>query len=119
MRHTNGSINAINHEMASQGQAKCATQVIEPRAEPALCESDLQDATRFLLGASDAAKAEFALRQLRARRRTTRLLEFYLLFPCRMARLHLLASCAVTLGRLCGYSREFDEMGEHFMPVTS
>ena len=105
--------------MASQGQAKHVAQVVEPCAEPDLCEADLQDATRFLLGASDAAKAEFALRQLRARGRTTRLLEFYRRFPCRMARLHLLASCAVTLGRLCGYSREFDEMGEYFMPVAS
>jgi hypothetical protein len=35
-----------------------------------------------------------------------------------MSRVHLLASCAVTLGRLCGYSKEFGEMGELFMPVT-
>ncbi|PYP83622.1 MAG: hypothetical protein DMG65_24120 [Candidatus Angelobacter sp. Gp1-AA117] len=105
--------------MATQVRAKHDRQVVETCTGPDLCEADLQDATRFLLGASDAAKAEFALRQLRARRRTTRLLEFYLLFPCRMARLHLLASCAVTLGRLCGYSREFDAMGEHFMPVAS
>src|SRR5947209_448864 len=104
--------------MATEGQAKRVTQVIGACTEPALCEADLQDATRFLLGASDAAKAEFTLRQLRARGRTTHLLEFYRLFPCRMARLHLLASCAVTLGRLCGYSKEFDEMGEYFMPIA-
>jgi len=35
-----------------------------------------------------------------------------------MSRVHLLASCAVTLGQLCGYSPEFSEMGELFMPVT-
>jgi hypothetical protein len=35
-----------------------------------------------------------------------------------MSRVHLLAACAVTLGRLCGYSPEFSEMGELFMPVT-
>jgi hypothetical protein len=93
-------------------------QVVAACADPELCEADLQDTRRFLLGASDVAKTEFALRQLHARRRTTQLLRFYRSFPCGMARLHLLTSCAVTLGRLCGYSKEFDEMGEYFMPVS-
>lgn len=35
-----------------------------------------------------------------------------------MARLHLLATCAVTLGRFAGFSRTFDEMGEHFLSVN-
>jgi len=83
-----------------------------------LAEADLRDTRRFLLGASDQAKIDFAQRQLDARRRTTQLLRFYRLFPCRMSRVHLLASCAVTLGRLCGYSPEFGEMGKLFMPVT-
>ena len=83
-----------------------------------LVEADLRDTGRFLLGASDQAKVDFAQRQLDARRRTTQLLRFYRRFPCRMSRVHLLASCAVTLGRLCGYSQEFGEMGELFMPVT-
>src|SRR5215469_2225568 len=83
-----------------------------------LVEADLRDTGRFLLGASDQAKIDFAQRQLDARRRTTRLLRFYRRFHCRMSRVHLLASCAVTLGRLCGYSNEFGEMGELFMPVT-
>lgn len=104
--------------MAAHGYATTATQVIEACPEPATCEADLQDTTRFLLGASDAAKIEFALRQLHARRRTTDLLNFYRHFPCRMSRLHLLTACAVSLGRLCGYSKKFDAMGEYFMPVT-
>jgi Domain of unknown function (DUF4166) len=87
--------------------------------EPELCDADIDDSSRFLLGASDAAKRDFARRQLRARRRTTQLLAFYHAYRCHMARLHILASCAVTLGRLCGYSKEFDEMGELFMPVTA
>lgn len=86
--------------------------------EPELCETDIDDSCRFLLGSSDGFKAEFARQQLRARRRTTQLIQLYELYPCRMARLHILTSCAVTLGRLCGYSKEFDEMGELFMPVT-
>lgn len=104
--------------MAAQGEATAVMQAIEPCAEPVLCEADLQDTRRFLLGASDTAKSEFALRQLHARRRATDLLKFYRQFPCHMSRLHLLTACAVSLGRLCGYSEEFDEMGEHFMPVT-
>jgi hypothetical protein len=104
--------------MAAQSQATATKQVVTACPEPAVCEADRQDTSRFLLGASDAANAEFALRQLRARRRTTDLLKFYHLFPCRISRLHLLAACAVSLGRLCGYSKEFDEMGEYFMPVT-
>jgi hypothetical protein len=83
-----------------------------------LAEADLRETGRFLLGASDQAKFHFAQRQLDARRRTMQLLRFYRRFPCRMSRVHLLASCAVTLGRLCGYSPEFSEMGELFMPVN-
>ena len=104
--------------MVTQGQATVTTHAIAACPEPQLCEADLQDTGRFLLGASDAVKEEFAVRQLHARRRMTQMLRFYRSFPCRMARLHLLAACAVTLGRLCGYSREFDDMGEMFMPVT-
>jgi hypothetical protein len=87
-------------------------------APVALAEVDLRETERFLLGTSDQAKVDFAQRQLDARRRTTQLLRFYRRFPCRMSRVHLLTSCAVTLGRLCGYSEEFGEMGELFMPVT-
>lgn len=85
---------------------------------PPLCESDLKETDRFLLGATDQAKHEFALRQLRARRRTTQLINFYRQCHCHMARIHLLAASAVMLGRLCGFSTDFDEMGERFMPIT-
>ncbi len=36
-----------------------------------------------------------------------------------MTRLHLLASCAVTLGRFAGFSETFDQMGEYFMPLDA
>jgi hypothetical protein len=36
-----------------------------------------------------------------------------------MARTHLLAACAITLGRFCGHSRTFDDIGEFLMPVDS
>src|SRR6185312_16396514 len=36
---------------------------------------------------------------------------------CRLSNLHLLSTCAVTLGRCAGASREFDEMGAEFMCV--
>jgi hypothetical protein len=104
---------------AQLSRAEGATEAEIVCLEPAVCEADLRDSTRFLLGASDQKLREFALRQLHARRRTTQLLRFYRGFPCRMSSLHLLTSCAVTLGRLCGYSTEFDEMGECFMPVSA
>src|SRR5262249_15149305 len=59
--------------------------------------------------------AAFAERQLRARMRATQLLAFYRHYPCHLAELHLLATCAVALGRFRGLSPEFDEMGEEFM----
>jgi hypothetical protein len=46
------------------------------------------------------------------------MLEFYRANHCRLARLHLLAGLAITLGRFAGYSRSFDELGEAFMPVN-
>lgn len=104
--------------MGKLSQTEGVSQVRVACAEPMLCEADLRDTSRFLLGASDKAKAEFAVRQLHARRRTTQLLRFYRCFSCHMSRIHILASCAVTLGRLCGFSTDFDEMGEFFMPVT-
>jgi len=77
--------------------------------------SDLREARRYLPHASPEEQAAFAGRQLRARARTTSLLDFYRRHPCHLADLHLLASCAVALGRFRGFSPEFDEMGEEFM----
>ncbi len=39
-------------------------------------------------------------------------------YSCRLSNLHLLATCAVTLGRFAGVSKEFDELGAEFMPAT-
>jgi hypothetical protein len=75
----------------------------------------LREARRYLPHASLDEQTAFARRQLRARARTTLLLDFYNRYPCHLADLHLLASCAVTLGRFRGFSPEFDEMGEEFM----
>jgi hypothetical protein len=78
-------------------------------------EFDLREARRYLPNGSIEEQAAFAERQLRARSRTTLLLDFYRRHPCNLAELHLLASCAVALGRFRGFSPEFDEMGEEFM----
>lgn len=79
---------------------------------------DLREARRYLPGANESAQIKFAERQFRARCRFTELKKFYARNYCRMTRLHLLASCAVTLGRFAGFSQTFDQMGEHFMPLT-
>ncbi|MEP6902137.1 MAG: DUF4166 domain-containing protein [Actinomycetota bacterium] len=80
---------------------------------------DLREAKRYLPQADEAARVSFAERQFRSRCRFAELKAFYSRHHCRMTRLHLLASCAVTLGRFAGFSKTFDEMGEHFMPLTS
>jgi hypothetical protein len=86
-----------------------------PSKDADLTALDLREARRYLpLGSADELTA-FAERQLRARTRATLLLDFYHRYPCHLADLHLLASCAVALGRFRGFSPEFDEMGEEFM----
>jgi hypothetical protein len=82
-----------------------------------LLESDRREAARYLRGATSAERDAFAGRQLGARHRLARLLAFYRGHPCRMSRAQLLAACAITLGRFCGYSRSFDAIGEALMPV--
>jgi hypothetical protein len=79
--------------------------------------SDLREARRYLPNGSAEEQAAFAERQLRARSRATLLLDFYRRYPCHLADLHLLATCAVALGRFRGFSPEFDEMGEEFMLI--
>jgi hypothetical protein len=82
-------------------------------------QSDLNDALRYLPQANDEQVKAFAIRQLRARQRLTLLLEFYHKNHCRLARLQLLAACAIALGRFAGYSKSFDELGDAFMPVDN
>jgi hypothetical protein len=77
--------------------------------------SDLREAQRYLPNGTAEEQAAFAQRQLRARSRASLLLDFYRRYPCHLADLHLLATCAVALGRFRGFSPEFDEMGEEFM----
>ncbi len=36
-----------------------------------------------------------------------------------MTRLHMLAACAISLGRFCGVSEVFDEIGETLMPIDA
>jgi len=79
---------------------------------------DLREAKRYLPDADKSAQENFAERQFRARCRFAELKAFYQQYYCRMTRLHLLASCAVTLGRFAGFSKTFDQMGEHFMPFN-
>lgn len=80
-------------------------------------EEDLDTAKRCLPGAGEREWILFAHRQYRARHRLTQLLAFYRENPCHMARTHLLAACAITLGRFCGFSKSFDCIGEALMPI--
>jgi hypothetical protein len=94
----------------------CADAVTVPRPpEPLPTACDLREARRYLPNGSPEELAAFAERQLRARSRASLLLNFYRRYPCHLAELHLLATCAVALGRFRGFSPEFDEMGEEFM----
>jgi len=77
--------------------------------------ADLREARHYLPTGSEEKQTAFAKRQLRTRSRATLLLDFYRRYPCHLADLHLLATCAVALGRFRGFSPEFDEMGEEFM----
>jgi hypothetical protein len=76
----------------------------------------LHDTLGYLPQANDEPVKAFAIRQLRARQRLPFLLEFYRQNHCRLARLQLLAACAIALRRLAGYSKSFDELGDAFMP---
>ncbi|MBI3650574.1 MAG: hypothetical protein HY231_05945 [Acidobacteria bacterium] len=82
-----------------------------------LLPSDLEEAKRYMPQANDAELRAFAWRQLRARRRLTLMLDFYRRHGCRLARLQLLAGCAIALGRFAAFSQSFDDLGEAFMPV--
>jgi hypothetical protein len=96
----------------------CATAAaVTPDLDARPTSSDLREARRYLPNGSAEEQAAFAERQLRARSRATLLLDFYRRYPCHLADLHLLASCAVALGRFRGFSPEFDEMGEEFMLI--
>jgi hypothetical protein len=83
--------------------------------EPLAC--DLEDARQYLLEIEENELQAFAIRQLRARRRLTLMFNFYRQHHCRLARLHLLAGCAIMLGRFAGFSKSYDQLGEAFMPV--
>lgn len=79
-------------------------------------EINLLEAEKFLPNADFAGRLDFAERQYRSRLRFAGLKSFYKKYYCRLTRLHLLATCAVTLGRFAGFSKTFDEMGENFLP---
>lgn len=80
-------------------------------------EADLAEARAYLPSGGAAEHLAFAHRQLLWRARLTRLAAFYARAPCRMAHVHQLTASAVTLGRFCGLSATFAEMGEALMPV--
>src|SRR5262245_55329118 len=90
-----------------------ATALAIPLPAPAA----LSEARRYLGAASRRDLAAFAVRQLEARARLRRLTGFYRENGCRMSRVHLLTTCAVTLGRFCGVSGSFARIGEALMPV--
>ncbi len=84
-----------------------------------LSRENLQEAKRYLPNANEAEQKAFAERQFRARRRLASLGKFYAENDCRVTRLHLLAASAIVLGRFCGVSKVFDEIGESLMPVDA
>src|SRR3984893_2394652 len=81
-------------------------------------ECDLADARRHLPAAPEETLIDFAVRQLRSRQGLTNLLAFYRAYPCRLAHLHLLAASAVALGRFCGFSPAYGQMGDELLQVT-
>lgn len=82
-----------------------------------LSAKNLREAKRYLPNAGEAELRSFVERQFRARLRLARLKAFYGENYCRMTRLHLLAAAAIALGRFCGISKVFDEIGESLMPI--
>ncbi len=81
--------------------------------------AELEEARRYLPGASAEALQAFVLRQRESRRCLSRLADFYRAHPCRMARVHVLVSSAVALGRFWGVSAPFARLGAAVMPVDS
>ncbi len=81
--------------------------------------AELAEARAWLPHASSGELAAFALRQRHCRQRLAGLETFYRSHPCRMARVHLLAASAVTLGRFWGMSAPFARLGEAVMPVDT
>jgi hypothetical protein len=84
-----------------------------------LRDKNLQEAKRYLGNAEEFDLQNFIARQIATRRRTARLRAFYGENFCRLTRLHLLASHAIVLGRFCGVSGVFNEIGESLMPVDA
>jgi hypothetical protein len=83
----------------------------------AISNADLDEAYRYLKSDNPDDLKAFARRQLKARGRTTRMLKFYREHPCHLGPLHMLAACAITLGRFAGFSESYDLTGDAFMPV--
>lgn len=80
---------------------------------------NLDEARRYLANADEVELENFTVRQFRARLRFAKLKKFYGENYCRMTRLHLLAAAAIALGRFCGVSEVFDEIGESLMPIDA
>ncbi len=110
--------NSVACESTDSTSSRAGTAAVSPSSDIRPTASDLREARRYLPKGSTHEQAAFAERQLRARSRATLLLDFYRRYPCHLADLHLLASCAVALGRFRGFSPEFDEMGEEFMLMS-
>ncbi len=87
--------------------------------KPHQSDKSLQEARRYSPNADQASLQKFAERQFAARRRALKLKNFYSENFCRLTRLHLLAASAIALGRFCGVSETFHEIGESLMPVDA
>jgi len=91
--------NSAAREATDSVSGRAAVVAVTPNLDVRPAASDLREARRYVPNASAEEQAAFAERQLRARSRATLLLDFYRRYPCHLAELHLLAACAVALGR--------------------
>lgn len=91
--------------------------LLQVHAQARLHPEELDEARTALPHASPRGPRDFALRHRACRLSLSLLADFYRSHPCRMARVHVLAASAVTLGRFWGVSEPFARLGAAVMPV--
>jgi hypothetical protein len=106
-------VSTLVQEVWSAAAPPGADTLAEP--DPA----ELAEARTHLPRATPAELSAFVLRQRNCRQQLASLESFYRAYPCRMARVHLLAASAVALGRFWGISAPFARLGEAVMPVDT
>ncbi|NTX05904.1 DUF4166 domain-containing protein [Myxococcus sp. CA040A] len=90
---------------------------MDAKREARLHPEELDEARTALPDAPLGELRDFAIRHRACRLSLSLLADFYRAHPCRMAKVHLLAASAVTLGRFWGVSEPFARLGAAVMPV--